>query len=201
MLTNINSLSNLEIGGPNQQQLSIRFLAKSAAPLAGLRYYAIWKNPGYGAGNTGRLTHTLRGDAPGAQPGAAFAGGRGVLAQNADDNLGGFPLIYLDPAPLTKGAAYHLVITNTDSEPAQNWQSLDVLQQLSPPVTGQTPDMEILASQFGGPFEPPDQGRDLPSPIALFYADGTVQGYGFYQLSPTGLMGGEAYGFPASICV
>lgn len=201
MLGGVTSLSNLIVGGPHGNEISIRFQCKSwrgttgRNVLAAVRYYEIWKQPGYGSGNSGGIEWTLAPDSNG-QPQGPVAKALWSLPQDTDNEEGGFPLVGFEPYSLVVGNWYHLLAENTDLQSDRNWRSIDVL--MAPPVVPpQCPDMQLLsASASAGSFSTPDGGALLPSPINLFYADGTVQGYPYYQLDGSGTpLPGKSYGF------
>jgi hypothetical protein len=198
------SLNNLVVGGTYYQRASIRFEAKSSAPLAGLRVYWIIANPsgktGYASGDGGHYTYTLHSDSSG-QPGTTLASASMVNNQYTENGRGNFPLICFPPISLVAGQYYDVVVTNVDSSPTTNWASLDFLWNAS--RSDQTPDVQIWASQLGANFGWADDGTYIGSPIALFYADGTLQGYGGIAVGSQysgGYECGSWYGFPAALC-
>jgi hypothetical protein len=198
------SLNNLVVGGPYSQVASIRFQAKTNAPLSGLRVYWIIANPsdktGYASGSGGHYTYTLHADSSG-QPGATLATASMVTNQITESKLGNFPLICFPPVGLVSGQYYDIVVQNVDPEPTVNWASLDFLWNVS--LNDQTPDVQIWSSWDGEKFAWADDGTYVGSPVALFYADGTLQGYGNIAVGseyPGGYECGNWYGFPATLC-
>lgn len=198
------SLNNIEIGGQRSQLASIRFMAKSNAPLAAARLYWIIGNPsgksGYASGTDGRYVYTLRQDSNG-QPGAVLATANMVQNKLTENQRGNFPLICFPPVGLESGQYYDIVVQNVDPNPSVNWASLDFLWDAG--ETNQTPDVQVWVSAEGGAFEMGDGGTFVGSPVALFYSDGTLQGYGNIAVGssyPGGYECGSAYGFPAALC-
>ena len=198
------SLNNVKIGGQWSQAASIRFVAKSAAPLAGVRLYWIIANPsghaGYASGTGGRYVYTLRSDVNG-QPGQVLATASMIQNQVTENQRGNFPLICFPPTQLVVGNFYDIVIENVDPDTFTNWSSLDFLWD--PNTKNQTPDVQVWVSTEGGPYSPADGGTFIGTPFALFYSDGTVQGHGDMAVGsayPTGLECGSSYGFPAALC-
>jgi hypothetical protein len=198
------SLNNLVVGGSYSEVASIRFQAKTSAPLAGLRVYWIIANPsgktGYASGDAGHYTYTLHSDSNG-QPQGTLATASMVTNQITEDALGNFPLICFPPVGLVSGQYYDIVVKNVDPSPTVNWASLDFLWNAS--RTDQTPDVQIWSSWEGGSFGWADDGTYVGSPVALFYADGTLQGYGNIAVGSEysgGYECGNWYGFPASLC-
>jgi hypothetical protein len=198
------SLCNVIIGGQWSQVASIRFQAKSSAPLSAVRVYWIIGNPpgktGYAAGAGGKYSYTLHADSNG-QPGAVLATASMVMNELSENKFGNFPLICFPPASLVSGNYYDIVVRNVDPSPSVNWASLDFLYDQS--AANQTPDVQVWTSNQGGAFEPDGGGIFVGSPVALFYADGTVQGHGNIAVGseyPGGYECGSAYGFPAVLC-
>jgi hypothetical protein len=194
------SLSNVIVGGKWGNAVSIKFTAKTSAPLAAVRLYWITGNPpgktGYAAGKGGTYTYELCSDLNGA-PSLGLTLAEVIVPQPTENGRGGFPLVCFSPVLLLEGKTYHIVIRNTDPQPTLNWASVDFL--INAAVPNQTPDVQILVSAQGVPWEPVDKGTLLGSPVALFYADGTVQSYPWYQIGPNGaLMAGTEYGFPST---
>jgi hypothetical protein len=193
------SLTNIRIGTDAGYKVSIRFKAKYTGAIVSFRSYWILENPnpGYAHGWRGNYTHDFCLDASGV-PGPRFTGGSRSPdpAYTEYPNNGAFPLILFAGARVVEGQWYHIVITNVDPDPINNYASLDVLWD--PTATSQIPDMQILLASNAAPWA--SQLSDIPSPMAIFYADGNVQGCSYYQLAPNGsLMSGEEYGFPASL--
>jgi hypothetical protein len=93
---------------------------------------------------------------------------------------------------------YDIVVQNVDQSPSVNWSSLDFLWDAG--FDNQTPDVQVWLRNEGGAFKPGDGGSFIGSPVALFYADGAIQGHGDIAVSSTSaswLQCGSAYGFPA----
>ena len=198
------SLNNINIGGRFSAIASIHFQAKSSAPLAAVRLYWIIANPagdsGYASGTGGSYVYVLRADSNG-QPGAVLATASMVRNQITENKRGNFPLICFPPVSLVSGKYYDIVVENIDPEPSVNFSSLDFLFDAG--TANQTPDVQVWVSDYKGAFKPADGGTFVGSPVALFYADGILQGHGDIAVgsgSPGGFECGSAYGFPASLC-
>jgi hypothetical protein len=198
------SLNNVVVGGQWSQRASIRFQAKSNAPLAGARLYWVIGNPpgksGYVSGSGGKYVYSLREDANG-QPGAILSTASMIKNQITENQRGDFPLICFPPTSLVSGQYYDIVVENTDPDASLNWSSLDFLWEAA--AANQTPDVEIWVSDENEAFKKGDAGTFIGSPVALFYADGTIQGHGDIAVSPSsasGLECGSEYGFPAVLC-
>ena len=198
------SLNNIVIGGQWSQAASIRFLAKSDAPLSAVRLYWIIANPaghgGYASGAGGQYVYSLRTDSNG-QPGRVLATASMVINEVTSNQRGNFPLICFPPISLVSGQYYDIVVENVDSDSFANWASLDFLWD--PTTKNQTPDVQIWVSDEGGAFAPGDGGTFIGTPVALFYSDGTIEGHGDIAVGSSYLNGfecGSSYGFPAALC-
>ena len=127
-------------------------------------------------------------------PGPTLATQQVIQNQFTQNGQGNFPLVCFAPVLLTAGLYYHVVVRNIDPNPKENWSSLDFMYSAT--VLNQTPDVQVLVSAQGVPWEPVDGGEIAGSPVALFYADGSTQGYPWYQIGTNGvLLAGTAYGF------
>jgi hypothetical protein len=198
------SLNNINIGGGASAIASIHFQAKSSAPLAAVRLYWIIANaaghPGYASGTGGSYVYELRADSNG-QPGAVLATASMVRNEITGNQRGNFALICFPPVSLISGKYYDIIVENVDPEPSVNFSSLDFLFDAG--TANQTPDVQVWVSDYKEAFKPADAGTFVGSPVALFYADGMVQGHGDIAVGssyPGGFECGSAYGFPASLC-
>lgn len=210
------ALNNIILGGPNANIVSIRFQAKYALPVVSARTYHLFSNhpdtnsPGYARGTRGTMDLWLCADANGV-PGDALSGAVWIADRNYPSQVGevtpgswepvgAFPLYCfpsLNKPMLVAGSWYHLLWTNVDTSPEENYSSLDFLWH--PTVLNQTPDMQVMIQQSGAWRVMPDM---IPSPVAIFYADGSVQGYAGYQMGLNGtILNGNEYGFPESLNV
>jgi hypothetical protein len=198
------SLNNIIIGGQWSQRASVRFMAKTNAPLSAVRLYWIIANPaghaGYASGTGGQIAYSLRTDSNG-QPGRVLATASMIQNQVTENQRGNFPLICFPPASLISGQYYDIVVENGDPNSYANWSSVDFLWD--PIAKNQTPDIQVWVSVEGGAFAPGDGGTFIGTPVALFYADGTIQGHGDIAIGsayPGGFECGSGYGFPATLC-
>lgn len=198
------SLNNIEVGGPRSQVASIRFQARSNAPLAAVRLYWIIANPsghsGYASGAGGEYVYTLHRDS-GGQPGTVIATANMIQDNISGNRRGNFPLICFPPVALMRGQHYDIVVRNVASDPSANWASLDFLWDTV--EKNQTPDVQVWVSTEGRVFEMADGGTFVGSPVGLFYSDGTMQGHGNMAVGwtyPDGYECGSAYGFPEALC-
>jgi hypothetical protein len=125
------SLANTPIG-KGGIQVSCRFRADPGGPFQGARPFLIWsfKRQGYHAGTGGTLRVELQTDDGTAEhrpSGQVLAGNvqRMALAPTSDTF---YPLLSFDRAPVLKpGAFYHLVFSNRDPDPDNNFLSLNAL--------------------------------------------------------------------------
>jgi len=125
------SLANtaLNKGG---MQLSCRFRAERSGELAGVRPFLIWSfaREGYHAGTGGTLRVELQEDdgtplhAPSGRP-LAISVRPMTLSRAAQ---GFFPLLGFDRKVVVKaGSLYHLVYTNSDDQPGENFLSVNAI--------------------------------------------------------------------------
>jgi len=163
------SLNNIIIGGQWSQRASVRFIAKSNAPLSGVRLYWIIANPagraGYASGTGGRFVYSLRTDSNG-QPGRVLATASMIQNQVTENQRGNFPLICFPPTSIASGQYYDIVVENVDPNSYANWSSVDFLWD--PIAKNQTPDIQVWVSVEGGAFAPGMVGHSLERPARCF---------------------------------
>jgi hypothetical protein len=127
-LVSANSLANTRIGGPFQTALSFRFRAAWTGSVSGVRFYIV-TNPsdrsGYSGGTGGSLRVTIEPDSgrrhvPSGEP---------IASQTIrTPNEGAFPLVqFSQPAQVVAGRLYHVVFTNADPNPRENYVSVNAL--------------------------------------------------------------------------
>jgi hypothetical protein len=175
------ALANTQIGGtscdcPNLRT-SFRFEARRAATLSAIRIYLITETDGYASGSGGTITVSLRPDdgTPEHHPGDA------VLA-SAEVAHEAFPRVaFATPAALDEGGLYHLVFTNTDPAPTENFISINSLF-VDPPITPrQAQYSDVDWAQL---IDYGDGWRVRPeyTPILqLEWSDGLVDGVGYME--------------------
>ncbi len=124
------ALANTVVGGPTGNVVSYRFQAQQSQVLEAIRIFFIWSTTkaGYASGLGGTVRVDLMGDDGSAShlpggPVLATVSYGSIIPQNNYYPRLTFPL----PAQLTAGSLYHLVFTNVDPDPANNWISLDTL--------------------------------------------------------------------------
>lgn len=188
------ALQNINIGGPWNHRVSIRFQAQYSSPLAAIRFYEINKNPGYAAGSGGHIKTDICPDLAGF-PGNSMASGILSLDDNFTEwiNNGGFPLIAFQLFPLLiKSKWYHFLLTNIDPDPIHNFVSTDFLIS----KTGVNPDPLSSILYDSNRSNWTTYKELIASPFGIFYANGECQGNGGYQISPSGAtLCGSNYGF------
>ena len=206
-------LDNVIVGGPNHNQVSLRFEAKYELILSTIRTYWIFANhdttplPGYARGWRGQYEVSLCPDLNGS-PGLPldfasrvadplYQEQAGTTTPTGWEPVGAFPLhAFSNRTILTAGKYYHVVFKNVDPDPEHNYASLDFLWD--PTVQNQAPDMQVLVGG-AGVWQP--QPNLIPSPVALFYADGNCQGYAGYELVNGQILNANNYGFPPALNV
>jgi hypothetical protein len=195
MLYPSSGLQDINIGGPWNHRVSVRFQAQYSSPLAAIRFYEINKNLGYASGSGGKLRYDLCLDLAGLPAGSTLVQGVYLTDNNFTEwiNAGGFPLIGFPFLPtLVKGTWYHFLLTNIDSDPVHNFVSADFLIS----KTGINPDPLSSVLYDSNRSNWTIYKELIASPFSIFYANGECQGNGGYQISPSGATQcGMNYGF------
>jgi hypothetical protein len=176
-----NSLSNIQVGKYPNQEVDIRFLAEHTGYVERIRLF-IARGPGYSDGTGGQLKISLETD-----DGTILHRPSGnILASYLDLNPlinGTHNVVYTfnNPAKLTAGKLYHIHFTNPDSNPMNNWVSINFIYSTSGtfdrmPVT-KILNLAVLRKEGLTPFK--DQ-TDYTPLYALFYSDSTQTGQGYH---------------------
>lgn len=126
---NSDALNNITIG---PHVLSYRFLSTHTGTVSQVHFYLIvhGSHPGYNAGTGGTVKVELETDdgTTNHNPSGTVLGTYSIPQPNNP-----FPVISFSPAPkLTAGKLYHLVFSNTDPNPNENFVSVDDLYMASP---------------------------------------------------------------------
>ena len=179
------SLNNTRIGADYFYKDDIRFRAQRTSTLTSFRPYIIWSytKPGYHGGNGGTLQFDLRTDDSTSNHRPSNTIIATAIHANPLDK-GGFPLItFPNPPTLTQGQLYHLTVTNIDPNPSINYVSMDHTYVDSPtsPMQPRFNDLDWaeLISASNGPYELRTENTPI---LALYYADGFTQGYGYMEV-------------------
>jgi hypothetical protein len=151
-----------------------------------------WKSKGgYGAGTFGVFDFELRMDGPEHFPAAtAIGSARRVTPREATggtlDGALRFPII----ARLQEGEIYHLIVTNVDPDPRQNWSSPNTLMTRVTPWDGTGCRVSFYADGAWRPWSSKDNPfnkrkvNDVSGarcPLMLRWADGAVTGDPYYS--------------------
>ncbi len=179
------ALNNTRIGADYFYRDDIRFRAEKSGNLSSFRPYIIWSTtkPGYSGGTGGTLKFELRTDdnTSSHRPSTTII----VTAIHSDPmSKGYFPLInFQTPPALIAGQLYHLTVTNTDPDPKTNYVSMDHTY-VDLPTSPMQPrfnnlDWAELISHSNGPYELRTENTPI---LALYYADGFTQGYGYMEV-------------------
>jgi hypothetical protein len=130
-LIGADSLSNTTIGGPRGTVLAFRFRARWTGLVQSVRFHLIFdtgERAGYSGGTYGALRVALAADS-GERPHtpAHRTLARAVTRPTPDDE---WPLVrFTKPAHVVAGRFYHVVFTNVDSDPRQNYASVNAFVQ------------------------------------------------------------------------
>lgn len=188
------ALQNINIGGPWNHRVSVRFQAQYSSPLSAIRFYEINKNPGYAGGTGGKIRYDICIDMAGF-PGISISTGIVLIDNEFTEwiNAGGFPLIGIQPfSNLIKNFWYHFMLTNMDKDPIHNFISADFLIS----KTGINPDPISSVMYDSNRSDWTIYKELIASPFGIFYSNGECQGNGGYQISSSGAtLCGSNYGF------
>jgi hypothetical protein len=123
------TLANTRIGGPYGTVLAFRFRSRWTGVVRSVRFYVVVNGDGrdgYSGGTGGRLRVSLAADAgrtPHVPAGRSLASAA-VAASSRDS----WPLVRFAKAPkVVAGRYYHVVFTNDDSDPRDNYVSINAL--------------------------------------------------------------------------
>lgn len=151
-LAQADALGNTIIGGGDRAELAFRFRATWTGSVTGVRFYVMKDGDGaegYSSGDGGTMRVTLQSDAGRRHVPSGHALAR---ASFRPDDDGFWPLTRFEkPASVVKGRLYHVVFTNTDSNPRENYASINALWSAS--HLGRAPavpdDMAVLSGHSG----------------------------------------------------
>jgi hypothetical protein len=183
------SLANTQVGGANRNTVSYRFQAKHASALNAIRVFFIWSaaKPGYQAGLGGTVQVDLMADDGTAAhlpkgPSLSSVAYTDILTQNNFYPRLAFP----SPAILKGGALYHLVFTNTDPDPVNNYVSLDSIytNAQTAPMQGCIADNNWAVLMQAGTGAWKTRMGFSPT-LDLEFADGGHQGNGYMEIWST----------------
>lgn len=184
---NFNWLTNADT------KFSIAFRAPRSGAITGL--ITQWRTaPGYGAGNLGTYSFELHGNGPDNFPGATIVASTSGVRPEVD----GYIRFALS-ASLTEGEIYHLVVYNTDPDPATNWSSPNTLMTRIRPWDGTGFTCSVCEHGAWRPWcsqwNPFNTQRDnyvngSHSPLMLSWDDGGVWGDPYWSAAVTS---GPAY--------
>lgn len=123
------ALANTRIGGPFGTALAFRFRAARSGTVSGVRFYIVANSggrTGYSGGTGGRLRVALVPDSGG--PRHVPEGRPLASATLRTPNRRAFPLVTFSGAPrVSAGRLYHVVFSNVDPDPAENYISVNAL--------------------------------------------------------------------------
>jgi hypothetical protein len=148
------ALGNSVIGGSDRSALAFRFRATWTGTVKAIRCYVI-KNvngrSGYSSGDMGTLRVALESDSGGSRH--VPSGKRLASTSFRPADRGFFPEVRFDKAAhVVAGRLYHVVFTNTDSDPSSNYVSINSLYSDS--RLGHGPkvpdDLAVLEGDRGG---------------------------------------------------
>lgn len=195
-------LANLKLGTSDQYEASFRWRAKHSGALTAIRPFFIWSTakPGYHSGTGGTIRIQLQPDdgtdshLPSGTVLATVTHPSPVHLVDPDAFF--YPLLtFPQPATVQEGQLYHLLFSNVDADPVNNWVSVNSAWQQELPgaeapvqPTASRVDLALLARYRGSGWKVlgvPASGTGPFSgytPILeLDYADGFSQGQGYME--------------------
>ena len=193
------SLNNYPIGDSSRKRASFRFRADATGSLQTLRVFWVDNRGsagGYALGNGGTIKMEVQADDGSAShlPNGTVLGSmvnKPNLSSGVDPtgNAGVFRLMtFPTPVPVVAGTLYHVVFTNIDADPVNNWISVNgIVSWTTDQPQAQMPssDLSALIDTGSGWKEnfTTDGKASLNTPIVDFgYADGHHQGNGYMEI-------------------
>ena len=181
---NMDGLGNMQVGGPDSgapnTSVSVRFRAEQSGALTAFRAYWLGADyAGYGGGTGGTIRASIRTDNGGVPSSTVLA----FVDHVRPSAL--FPLLkFSSPATVTAGNVYHLVFTNIDPDPVENFSSINlswVSGSVLSPRQPNTPDADYAALRRFGTDPWSLEGQYTPI-IDLTYGNGLHQGKGYMEV-------------------
>ena len=181
------SLGNLRVSPVGYPMVSYRFRANHSGSLQTVWPYLITalSPPGYASGTGGTLVLQVRTDDGTINHFPTSTILASVSLPNALNKPAFSPFTFSSPPSLSQGTIYHLVWSNSDGNPSQNYVSLDLVDGLTGPVP---PQPTIRPEDWGAIAFDGTKWFDLANadggqsftPIAnLIYGDAFTQGLGY----------------------
>jgi hypothetical protein len=128
-LVSADTLANTRIGGPPETALAFRFRAGRTGSVSGVRFYIVANRAGrsgYSGGTGGSLRVALSPDSGGSRHVPADRPLASAVVRTP--NRKAWPLVrFSKPASVVAGRLYHVVFTNVDQEPRENYISVNAL--------------------------------------------------------------------------
>jgi hypothetical protein len=189
----MDGIGNTQVGGPNgapTRLVAYRFRASTSASLASVQF-ATTNGSGYWGGTGGSLSVTVQTDAGGYPSGTVVASASFI----PQDLCCTWPVLtFSSPPTLTAGLLYHIVFRNTDADPAKNYPSLNNLYSASAEVPRQPrfPDTDWGEELRETPSSAWWTRPDYTPSLALYYANGVVDGVGYAYIGTAAAISGSA---------
>ena len=179
------ALNNTRVGTSNGYKDDYRFKAKHSGKLTSFRPYIIWSTSksGYHSGTGGTLLFELKTDDGSSEHRPSNNVIASVVHANPLDK-GFFPLIsFPSSANLTEGQIYHITVTNIDSDPVNNYVSMDHLYKYSAedPMQPNSSDLDWAEMQSWTGSDWKVRRENTPI-LALYYSDGHTEGTGYMEV-------------------
>ena len=186
---NMDGVANMQIGGPSggsdNVEVSIRFRAEQSSTVASVRQYFMGTGAsGYGDGTGGTIRVSVEADVAGVPSGTSLGSATYFGATGAD-----LPQItFSSPPALVAGQLYHLVYTNIDAAPVDNYASINGTWLDHAPLDPRQPrwpdtDLAMLRRFMGSGGD--DTWAEEPDYTPIFdigYGNGQHQGQGYMEI-------------------
>jgi hypothetical protein len=200
----MDALANIRVSGPvsGYSMISYRFRATQNAVLTSVKPYLInyaSAGTGYAKGDGGDMRLELREDDDTYEhlpSSTVLATVTYEDAMHADSSDFAHTFTFPSSPSVTAGKIYHLVWTNTDPDPANNYISLN-FAWYTPGQNPAQPTMrpeDFAALAFDGTqwteLVPPETTGSYIPIVSIAYGNGLTQGLGYYQISVRRTIGG-----------
>ncbi|MHB9026624.1 MAG: hypothetical protein ACYC7E_21030 [Armatimonadota bacterium] len=184
-------------------RLGVGFTSPKTGTLTGITLQ--WKtSEGYGAGNDGIFTFTLRENGPdNYATGPVIATAADIVPATAMDGREDGILHFPITATLTAGRIYHLVIQNSADQPELNWSSPNMLMTRLIPWDGAGNRVAQYENGVWTPWTSVDNLFNTTGtnevngsycPLLLSWTDGANTGDPYYTTSPRYITGDQTVG-------
>jgi len=180
---NADNLDNMELGEQWGRQISYRFRATHSGDVDEVMIFLVFAGPGYYSGTGGEVLLELQTDdgSPDHLPSGVTLTSSLVTDPTLIWNR---MFVFNAPASLQSGELYHLVFTDTDPDPINNWVSVDCLYMAvnAPDMQPGVSDTDLAALWKYNTNSPWEVSYKNTPIFSLFFTDGTVIGQAYVDV-------------------